>query len=145
MSTTEKEPNHCEHFGVFLQICNVHMCAFIMWNWSSLFCVLFSLHIILWAFYFIKWSLKTFLITAWYFHPQPIFREHFPKWAGFASLLSFSSSCPPFPGGVSGKEPTCQCRRHKRLRFNPWIRKIPWRRAWQPTPVFLPGESPWTE
>ena len=30
-------------------------------------------------------------------------------------------------------------------RFNPWVRKIPWRRAWQPTPVFLPGESPWTE
>ena len=25
--------------------------------------------------------------------------------------------------------------------FDPWIRKIPWRRAWQPTPVFLPGES----
>ena len=25
--------------------------------------------------------------------------------------------------------------------FNPWIRKIPWRRAWQATPVFLPGES----
>ena len=30
-----------------------------------------------------------------------------------------------FPGGVSGKEPTCQCRRHKRLGFNPWVRKIP--------------------
>ena len=29
----------------------------------------------------------------------------------------------------------------KRLRFNPKVRKIPWRRAWQPTPVFLPGES----
>ena len=29
--------------------------------------------------------------------------------------------------------------------FDPWVRKIPWRRAWQPTPVFLPGESPWTE
>ena len=29
----------------------------------------------------------------------------------------------------------------KRRRFNPWIGKIPWRRAWQPTPVFLPGES----
>jgi len=26
-----------------------------------------------------------------------------------------------------------------------WVGKIPWRRAWQPTPVFLPGESPWTE
>jgi len=31
-----------------------------------------------------------------------------------------------------------QCRRHG---FNPWVRKIPWRRAEQPTPVFLPGES----
>ena len=30
-------------------------------------------------------------------------------------------------------------------RFDPCIRKIPWRRKWQPTPVFLPGESPWTE
>ena len=26
-----------------------------------------------------------------------------------------------------------------------WVGKMPWRRAWQPTPVFLPGESPWTE
>ena len=37
-----------------------------------------------------------------------------------------------------GKEPTCQ---HKRCGFDPWLRKIPWRRAWQPTPVFLSGES----
>ena len=29
--------------------------------------------------------------------------------------------------------------------LNSWLRKIPWRRTWQPTPVFLPGESPWTE
>ena len=29
--------------------------------------------------------------------------------------------------------------------FNPWVGKIPWRKKWQPTPVFLPGESPWTE
>ena len=50
-----------------------------------------------------------------------------------------------FPGGASGKEPTCQCRRHKRRGFDLWVKKIPWRRAWQPTPVFLPGESPWTE
>ena len=28
----------------------------------------------------------------------------------------------------------------KRLGFDPWVRKIPWR-TWQPTPVFLPGES----
>ena len=46
-----------------------------------------------------------------------------------------------FPGGTSGKEITCQCRRHKRLGFDPWVGKILWRRAWQPTLVFLPGES----
>ena len=50
-----------------------------------------------------------------------------------------------FPGGASGKEPTCQCRRNKSLGFNLWVKKIPWRRAWQPTPVFLPGEFQWTE
>ena len=42
---------------------------------------------------------------------------------------------------ANGKEPTYQCRRHKRQGFNPCVRKIPWRRAWQPTPVFLPRES----
>ena len=39
---------------------------------------------------------------------------------------------------LSDKESTCQC---KRRRFDRWVRKIPWRRAWQPTQVFLPGES----
>ena len=39
------------------------------------------------------------------------------------------------------KKPACQGRRH---RFNPWIGKIPWRRRWQPTPVFMPGD-PQTE
>ena len=43
--------------------------------------------------------------------------------------------------GGSGKEPACQCRRHKRCGFDPWVRKIPGRRTWQSTPVFLPGES----
>ena len=46
-----------------------------------------------------------------------------------------------FPGGPSGKELSCQCRRLMIHEFSPWIRKVPWRRAWQPTPVFLPGES----
>ena len=44
-----------------------------------------------------------------------------------------------FPGGTSGKEPTCQCRRCERCRFDPWVGKIPWSREWQPTPVFLAG------
>ena len=46
-----------------------------------------------------------------------------------------------FPGAASGKEPSCQCKRCRRPGFNPRVRKIPWRRAWQPTPAFLPGES----
>ena len=45
------------------------------------------------------------------------------------------------PGGPSGKEPTCQCRRPQGHRFSLWVKKIPWRRAWQPTSLFLPGES----
>ena len=45
------------------------------------------------------------------------------------------------PGGRSGKESACQCRRHKRRGSNPWVGEIPWRRAWQPTPVFWPGRS----
>ena len=59
-----------------------------------------------------------------------------------------------FPGGANGKESACQCRRHKRQGFDPWIRKTPWSRIWHPTPVFLPGKfdgqrslasySPWS-
>ena len=45
------------------------------------------------------------------------------------------------PRWLSGKEPTCQCRRHRRPEFDPWVGKIPWRKKWQPTPVFVPGES----
>ena len=41
----------------------------------------------------------------------------------------------------SGKESACQCRRYRRPAFNPWGGKIPWRRKWQPTLGFLPGES----
>ena len=44
-------------------------------------------------------------------------------------------------GSASGKEPTYHCRRCKRRRFDLWVRKIPWRRKWQPTLIFLPGES----
>ena len=46
-----------------------------------------------------------------------------------------------FPGGSAGKTPVYQRRRHKRCRLDPWLGKIPWSRKWQPTPVFLPGES----
>ena len=52
----------------------------------------------------------------------------------------------------SDKEHICQCQRHKRWGLDPYVGKIPWRRAWESTPVFLLGEShgqrtsvPWTE
>ena len=41
------------------------------------------------------------------------------------------------PWWLSGKASACQCRGH---RFDPWVGSIPWRRKWQPTPVFLPGK-----
>ena len=49
------------------------------------------------------------------------------------------------PQGVNSKESTCQCRKCKRHGFDPWIRKIPWRRKWQVTPSILAWRIPWTE
>ena len=46
-----------------------------------------------------------------------------------------------FPRWLSGKQAACQCRRHQTLGFDPWVGEIPWRRALQPAPVFLPGKS----
>ena len=51
--------------------------------------------------------------------------------------FSPTPTCHPTNWRHSGKESSCQCRRHG---FNPWVGKIPWRRKWQPTPVFLPGK-----
>ena len=42
---------------------------------------------------------------------------------------------------LSGIEPACDAGDARRHKFDPWVGKIPWRRKWQPTPVFLPGES----
>ena len=56
-------------------------------------------------------------------------------------LFVCSAICSAFPGGARGKELSCQCRSLKIRGFDPWIRKIPWRRVWQLTPIFLPGES----
>ena len=42
---------------------------------------------------------------------------------------------------VASQVTRLQCRRHKRHKFDPWVRNIPWRRAWKSIPVFLPEES----
>ena len=78
-------------------------------------------------------------------------------WNRKSKLFAESSS---FPGGSNGKESACQKKKKKNLPairetgFNPWVRKILWRRERQSTPAFLPGEfqgqrslagySPWS-
>ena len=69
------------------------------------------------------------------------FRWEFSVWKEFAVLTAEGAS----QVALSGIKPACQCRRCKRSGFDLWVGKISWRRAWQPTPVFLPGESPWIE
>ena len=48
-----------------------------------------------------------------------------------------------FPSGSVGKKSTCNA--VGRPEFDPWVGEIPWRRAWQSTAIFFPGESSWTE
>ena len=77
--------------------------------------------------------------------PPPLWQRHLVKphraFSGLGSLpWSFSSCHSSLPSEcrwLSGKESTSQCRRRK---FNPWWRKIPWGRKWQPTTIFLPGK-----
>ena len=72
---------------------------------------------------------------------------------GVVSLISFSGSSPrnfslPFRSlislGFPGGSDSIICRQYWKCGLNPWVGKRPWRRSWEPTPVFLPGESPWT-
>ena len=62
------------------------------------------------------------------------FLNMFPCYSLWPHSISLSSA---FPGGSDSRESACQCRRPG---FDLWAGKIPWRRKWQPTPVFLPGE-----
>ena len=76
----------------------------------------------------------------------------FERWA-----VSFAHCVKGLQGltrGFGGKESASQCWRCQRCIFDAWVQKIPWRRAWQPTQVFLPrksheqrslaGYSPWS-
>ena len=65
---------------------------------------------------------------------------HSVCYISFKTRKIWNKNC-SLSGGTRGKELTCQRRRQKTCGFDPWVEKIPWRRKWQPTPVFLPGES----
>ena len=101
-----------------------------------------------------RWTLQTFLSQhkksfhcLWLEVLQSL-QEHFNWWGAhtFATKSIQYQEAPTgesffywkLPGWCSGKEPICQCRR---CGFGPWVGKIPWSGKWQPTPVFLPGES----
>ena len=92
-------------------------------------------------------------------HPLKLNSES-PSWCGCAdssgkksvlfpptalsALLFLLSACLfacGLPRWLSNKESACQRRRHRRCGFSPWVGRGPWRRKWQPTPVFLPGKS----
>ena len=83
--------------------------------------------------------------------PPQTDRGHQPQWPTGKELKQKNRG---LTGGTCDKESTCQCRRHKRREFHPWVGKIPWRRKWQLTPVFLSGkfhvqrslvgDSPWS-
>ena len=79
--------------------------------------------------FYILWSTVQLLIT----HD---FNNHFSAFKCFLTEVFDYGRY-----GASGKEPSCQCRRHKRHRFDSCLGKIPWKRKWQPTPVFSPGEA----
>ena len=66
-------------------------------------------------------------------------RPQIIHWISKMVKIKARSSIQGLRSGSDGKEIWLQCRRSW---FYPWVRNIPWRREWQPTPVFLPGQSP---
>ena len=86
------------------------------------------------SFYLTSLHCQEFPVLLWQHFLSP------PRLMSFPScwLISFPILEIGLPWWHSGKEPNCQCRKH---RFDPWVGKIPWKRKWQPSPVFLPGKS----
>ena len=75
--------------------------------------------------------------THYYF----LLSDSFITWGWFSGLSVFPTWLLVYRPSImwlTGKEFACWCRRRE---FDPWVGKIPWRRKWQPTPVFLPGKS----
>ena len=72
-----------------------------------------------------------------------VFTSYYLLYEGLVHMSVLRSFCEIWvlSSSLLGKEPAYQCRRHRRCGFDPWVWKIPWRRKWQPTPVFLPGKS----
>ena len=86
--------------------------------------------------FFCVWLISLSIMSSGFIHVVENGRMDFflfKGWIVFYCLYKLG-----LPWWLNGKESICQCRR---CRFDPWVGKIPWRRKWQPTPVFLPGKS----
>ena len=74
---------------------------------------------------------------------ESVFQDTHPKAVGSKNGsiwdLELGYLLAGLPRWHSGKESACQCRSCRRCGFNPWVRKLPQKRKWQPTPIFLPG------
>ena len=76
----------------------------------------------------------------WGSHNFPVFHNvpvHLAELSEILTYINLSYNKDGFLGDSDSKESAYNA---KRLRFDPWVGKIPWRREWLPTPVFLPGE-----
>ena len=81
-------------------------------------------------------------LVQWFPDSTPWTKSNSTSWKHAANEILGLNLKSGLPWWLSGKESAWQCRR---CRFDLWVEKIPWRRAWQRTPVLLRGESPWTE
>ena len=99
------------------------------------------------------WGFGSFLFTSVHFSHSVVSDSVIPWSAAHQASLPITSFLlrlrikkaligeMSLPRWHSGRESPCQCRRHERHRFHPWVGKTPRGRQWQPTAVFLPGES----
>ena len=94
-----------------------------------------------WWFKWLKWLSSSLLLIAsgyiiihWQFL-RAVSRSAGYSW-GFWVVIVYSGC---FPRAQRWRI-RLQCKRHQRPGFDPWLRKVPWRRKWQPSPVFLPGD-----
>ena len=81
-------------------------------------------------------NVKGYVIKCWKQRSRK-YSTYYTKWSSNGADLGTPTPILGLPWWLSSKEFACQCRGH---RFDPWVRKIPGRRKWQPTPVFLPGK-----
>ena len=80
-------------------------------------------------------------ISTWISPPVLLFIVSFPCCLCLVNIFKWTTVLSRLPRWLSGKESAFQCRSCRRHGFDPWVREIPWRRKWQPTPIVVQGKS----